>query len=263
MLERIYKRLERIVRRLDWTNVLVYLCLERFRHLFASLLRQDLSKEIYTLTSKDSRHPLLCRFNLSDRAVFGQIFLDREYAMLDHIVEPEYIVDCGAYVGYSSAYLLSRFPAARLVAVEPAADNFTLLQHNLAPYGERVIARRSAIWSHTIEGVVRRGDYRDGLAWSTQVVECAPGDLPDVAAIDIGTLMVEAGFPRIDVLKIDIERAEAIVFAANYEQWIDKVGIFLIELHDDECRAVFTHALRNGQYRFAEAGEITIAQRVA
>jgi hypothetical protein len=109
------------------------------------------SSRPYRLLSKHSRYPLVCRPNTSDNPVFGQIFIEREYACLDDLPGANLIIDCGANVGYSSAYFLSRFPECRVIDVEPDPSNFSILEKNLAPYGERVRAIRTGIWSHVSE----------------------------------------------------------------------------------------------------------------
>jgi hypothetical protein len=45
----------------------------------------------------------LCRAGASDLDSFRQIFIDREYPCVDDVVDAEFIIDCGANVGYSSA----------------------------------------------------------------------------------------------------------------------------------------------------------------
>ena len=97
------------------------------------------------LTSRLARFPLLARAGSTDLRVFGQIFVEREYAPLDDVRDASLIIDCGANVDYSSAYFATRFPAAALVAVEPDPGNFDLLARNLAPYGQQVTLVRSAV----------------------------------------------------------------------------------------------------------------------
>jgi hypothetical protein len=76
------------------------------------------------LFTKFSRHPLLCRLRTSDAMSFRQIFISREYAPFDDTQNVGLIVDCGAYVGYSSAYFLSAFQNSHVVAIEPDPGNF-------------------------------------------------------------------------------------------------------------------------------------------
>ncbi len=108
------------------------------------------SSTLFTLTSKTASWPLSCRARTSDVHSFHQVFIQREYSCLDGIdtKSPGLIVDCGANAGYSSAYLLARFPNCHLIAVEPDAGNFAVLERNIEPYGLRATTIRAAVWSH-------------------------------------------------------------------------------------------------------------------
>jgi FkbM family methyltransferase len=182
---------------------------------------------------------------------------------LDQLNDVKFIIDCGAYVGYSSAYFLKRFPNAHVLAIEPDERNFEILRRNMAPYGNAVTLLRSAVWSHRVGLVVCKGQYDDGRDWATQVRECRDGEEPEVYAVDIGSLLDQSGFQRINVLKVDIEQAETVVFSRNYESWIDRVDTFVIELHDEKCREVFFNALQSGAFHFSRSGELTVAQRIS
>ena len=133
-------------------------------------------EQIYRVRAESSDWPLQVRANTSDRQALCLIHLDREYALLDDLENVRLIVDCGANVGYASAYFLSRFPQSRLIAVEPDDRNFEMLRHNMQPYGDRVTLHRAGIWSHPADLVVCRNSYRDGKDWSTQVRECREGE---------------------------------------------------------------------------------------
>src|SRR5256885_16984483 len=71
---------------------------------------------------KNANHPLFMRLGTSDREVLGQIFIEEEYRPLV-LSSPQAIIDLGANVGYSSAYFLSQYPNATVLAVEPDPDN--------------------------------------------------------------------------------------------------------------------------------------------
>jgi len=133
----------------------------------------------------------------------------------------------------------------------------------MAPYGNQVTTLCSAVWSHRVGLVVVKRQYRDGREWTTQVRECGDYEKPDIYAVDIGTLLADSGFQNIDVLKVDIERAEEVVFSRNYESWIDKVDTFVIELHDEQCQEVFYNALKRGTFKFSRSGELTIVRRIS
>jgi FkbM family methyltransferase len=223
-------------------------------------------RSTFTLTSRHARHPLLCRANTTDLPVFRQIFLQRDYACLDPLRQAGLIVDCGANVGYASAYLLSRFPRAEVIAVEPDPGNFELLERNLSPYGGSVRTLRSAVWSHPARLVMSEDPYRGG-EWSRQVRECRPGEEPAFLGVDIGSLLAGSGHERISILKIDIEGAEGVVFAADVEPWIDRVDQLVIELHDDssfgDCSAIFHRAIAGRGLAVTQHGELTVCTRPA
>ncbi|TLY16663.1 MAG: FkbM family methyltransferase [Nitrospirae bacterium] len=215
----------------------------------------------YTLRSPYARYPLTCRPGTSDLYAFWQIFVECEYACLDDCVNPNLIIDCGANVGFSSAYFLSRFPQTAVIAVEPEPGNFGMLEINLRPYGSRAQLVKSAVWSHPTELVISREPYRDGREWSTQVRECRSGETADLRAVDIGTLLDRSGHRTISILKVDVERAEAEIFSRNYESWIERVDAIVIELHDEECTRIFHRAIATLPFELSRSGELTVCKK--
>ena len=239
-----------------------YLHLRRQRRKLA----RKWDKSTLPFYARHARHPLACRGLTPDLKVFSQIFLFREYSCVDSVKKAGLIIDCGANAGYSSAYFLSRHPSAELIAVEPDPENFALLNDNLRPYGSRVRTVQSAIWSHPTRLMLSETPYRDGLEWARQVRECQPSETGGFLATDIGTLLRESGHDRISILKIDIEGAEGVVFARNYESWIDRVDALVIELHDDtifgDNRSVFHRAIAGHGFAVSEYGELTVCKRM-
>jgi FkbM family methyltransferase len=215
----------------------------------------------HRLRSQHARHPLYYRPGQTDLAVFWQIFIEREYACLDGLPIDGLIVDCGANVGYSSAYFLSRFPHASIFAIEPDSKNFTQLTKNLAAYGDRVECIQAGIWSHPCELVFREEAYRDGGAWAVQVREAGPGEQSQLSATDIPSILQQTGAERISLLKVDIERAELHLFDERSRLWIDRCDAIVIELHDDECREVFFKAIQDQPFQITTSGELTVCIR--
>jgi FkbM family methyltransferase len=215
----------------------------------------------YHLVSRHARHPLWVRPETSDLDVFHQIFRSREYWCLQDEPPASLVIDCGANVGYSAAWMLTQFPTCDLIAVEPDPGNYELLKRNLAPYGKRAKTLRSAIWSHRTGLKISETPYRDGREWSVQCRPCQDRETPDLEAIDLGTLIRESGHKHVSVLKIDIEAAEAVVFAENYESWLELVDTLVIELHDEHCSAVFHRAVAGQGFEFSRSGELTVCKR--
>jgi FkbM family methyltransferase len=214
----------------------------------------------YRLWSKHARFPLWCRPGTSDARVFHQVFVVREYSCLDALCQPRLVIDCGANVGYSSAYFLSRFPTAQVIAVEPDPGNVELLARNLGPFGSRAKIVRSAVWSQPAE-VVLDAAAGDGGEWSRQVRPCRPGETPELVATDIGTLRAESGEPEISILKIDIEGAEAVVFQPGCEAWLARTQAIVIELHGEACARAFFRAVRDQEFHISRHEELTVCLR--
>jgi len=203
--------------------------------------------------------PVCARFGTSDLDVFYQIFVEQEYAVIGDASDVRVVLDMGANVGYSSAWFASTFPDARIIAVEPDPENAAMCRINLAPYGDRVTVLQVGAWSRRA-GLVLRRDFRDGREWSVQVREALPNEQPEVEAVDIATILAEAGVNRIDILKMDTERAEIEIFGNNPQPWLQRTRNLVVELHDEECERVCFSALSRYAYELRHSGELTIAR---
>lgn len=248
--------------RIGFINTLLYIFKTKIiRRMYSAKRSKHERYKIGTLSSNELRAPLVFRYNSSDPNVFSQIFITDEYRPLTDLRDVKSIVDCGAYVGFSSTYFLSRFPEAHVLAVEPDPRNYHLLKQNLSPYRERVTTINAAVWSRRVGLKLRSGHPGEETEWVTTVRECRQGEHADLQAVDMEKLLQLNNHDEIDILKMDIEGAEAVVFSENFEPWIKKVRAFAIELHDEECSNAFYRALASGTFRFSRSGEIAIARR--
>lgn len=217
-----------------------------------SLMRAvGFSGKIIKLSHELLKHDVYGRIKTTDFDTFYQVFIDEQYSITLGL-SPITIVDCGANVGYTSAYFLSQFPAAHVISIEPFPANVDLCRRNLEPYGARASVHAAAIWSapRTLEvnGV-------EGKEWGVKVRVPASGDGSRIEAIDIPSL----GLERIDLLKIDIEGSEIELFRdGNAAGWLPTVKNIVIELHGPECEEVFFAALRDYEYDLSSAGELTL-----
>lgn len=202
------------------------------------------------------QHPILMRRNSSDANVFRQVFLKNEYDIKVPFT-PSVIIDGGANIGLFSIKMKNQFPDCSIVCVEPDPENFESLRQNLFSYSNMHF-ENCGIWSQPAKLKVY-DKYRSGK-WG-MVTEVDPmGNIP---AISIGYLMEKYQFHQIDILKLDIESSEKIVFSEHFETWLPKVKMIIIELHDfmqEGCARSFFEAINKciPSYTYSISGENTI-----
>ena len=145
------------------------------------------------------------------------------------------VVDLGANVGLTTLYLASKAPEARFICVEPAPGNADLLRRNVAPVSQAVVVQ-AAVTKES--GTVAFDDTR--AAWGGGI---SPDGPLRVEAISIDDLLARyAPEGIIDLLKMDIEGAEAEVFSGPMA-WLDRVACIIAELHPPFSLEQFRHPL--------------------
>jgi FkbM family methyltransferase len=161
---------------------------------------------------------------------FKQVLIEGEYDFpLGEV--PAVIFDCGAHVGFTSIWFATRYPEARIIAIEPESSNYELLDQNVTPF-PNVTPVQAALWSHS--GVVAIDDLGSGT-WGFQPTEVNHGatTVGTVESLTVRDVMDRFSLDYIDLLKIDIEGAEKEVFSdPGSMKWIDSVGAIEVELHD-------------------------------
>jgi FkbM family methyltransferase len=184
---------------------------------------------------------IILRGATSDSVCFDKVFLDEEYrSPYDH--QPQVIVDAGANTGMATLYFFSRYPTARIVAIEPQAQNFEMLQRNCAQL-PNVTLLQAALWPKPGRLIISDHYHQ---AWAYSVKEPTDQTVADVRAISVNDIFGKLGVDRIDLLKLDIEGSERELFSADSTTWLDRVGFIVIELHDrirPGCAKAFYSAL--------------------
>jgi FkbM family methyltransferase len=204
-------------------------------------------------------HSVLVRVpDSSDMDVFEHLFVDKEADYLDRIGHPLTVIDLGANVGYFSAYTLSLFRNATVLAVEPDPGNIDLCRRNLKPYGKRALICEGAAWPSRTALVLSRGTFRDGREWATEVRAAEQSEACDVQGWDMPTLIQMCPSGGIDLLKVDIEGSEQPLFSGNTDNWLDSVRNLCIEIHDEDCKLAVYHALESFEYDESSSGEYNL-----
>lgn len=195
----------------------------------------------------------MLRANTSDIPTFEQIFIRGDYDIKIDF-EPQLIIDGGAYIGLSAVYFMNRFPNAIIVAVEPSKSNFEMLKRNTYNY-KNIKLYNAGLWSE-----IRTLSIKDeGLGeWGFLVKEIKNKTDDLVDGITIDEILNKSGFSLIDILKLDIEGSEVELFSKNYDNWLGKVKLLLIELHESirpGCSEVFFGTAKKYDFSFASRGE--------
>jgi FkbM family methyltransferase len=238
-----------------WTALRQYGPKAAFFFLSANLRRKSgtTRQAIHRLPLKGLDHPLCLRDGRSDPFFFGQIFLDQEFAPT-RTLDVSSVVDLGGNAGLASVWFLNTFPRARVVTIEANPDNYSSLDANLHPYGERATVVKGGVWWRRTPLTLIRGQNEGDAC----VREVLPGDDPAglMEGWDVPALMARGGFAQIDLLKIDIEGAEVDLLLKGAERWLSQVRNLSIELHGPECEAALDRALASYTYQRQVLGEL-------
>jgi FkbM family methyltransferase len=166
------------------------------------------------------------------------------FAMLRHFVRPgDVVYDCGANLGLYDRFLTATLGASRVVAFEPSPENRHFLAANLALGG---IADRVTILPMALAD-------EDGVAeFQVDDVQTTSGTLSKVTAGGasegrrnlrlspltdqvlcrrLDTVVAEEKLPPPDVIKVDVEGAEALLLrgaAGTLREWGPRL---VVELH--------------------------------
>ena len=177
-----------------------------------------------------------------------------------------FIIDAGAYIGTAAIAFAERFPAARVICIEPSTENYAMLLKNIESY-PRIISLNSALL-----GKKRHVHLYDKMAgeWGYTIIAPDTGgssvaaDFGMVSGVTIDDILRTYEAQKIDILKLDIEGAEKEVLE-NCEPWIEKCDVIIDELHDrfvEGCSTAYVTA--TSQMRHVDnLGEKHLAVRSA
>jgi FkbM family methyltransferase len=166
----------------------------------------------------------------ADFEVLREVFLDREYE-LDLDWEPELILDVGSNIGAAIAFFRARYPAARIVGLEPDPRAFARLQANVGGFDGVTLLKVAAAATNG-----RRPFYPATSTWLSSLHRPArTREEPiEVETRTIDSLLGELGVDDVDLLKIDVEGAEAEILPGF--AGLANVRAVVGEIHPDVVR---------------------------
>ena len=202
--------------------------------------------------SKVLNRKLWIRPRSSDWGVFMKVLGQLEYACTPKD-RPSFIVDGGANIGLATSYFAWKYPGATIAAVEPEPSNLEILRRNCQSLPSVQIVP-AALWSGHSKLYIQDSNSAE---WAFSVgPEGNPGK--PVETVTIGDLLRNSGFDYIDILKLDIEGAERELFREGWQEWLPRVRMIVIELHDrflPGCSQAFYSAVLNRSFQQEIMGE--------
>lgn len=216
-------------------------------------VQKILRKKTYRIHLPGLTHSVAFRVGTDDLTVLQQLFGNNE---LDVPLEdqPSTILDAGGNVGYAALYFHRRFPQAQIISVEPEASNIAMHRLNCAAYPQIQLVE-GGVWPRSAYlRITNASGRKDGF----RVEENEDGKEGDIRAYSIGEILDTWDIGKIDLLKVDIEGAEKELFSENTDDWLSRVKVVMVELHDrfkPGCKESVFGALEAKAYRTAVVGE--------
>lgn len=156
------------------------------------------------MPKEDWKKDLLFKYQ-NDR-FFKEIFNEKEYQIIKRIGT---IVDVGACAGEFSFWLYDE--ADKIYAIEPDPEEYKELEANIQEFGlDKVIPFNIALSDHNGEQELSEGG-RGGHTLIGEKVATSK----TVKTQTLTTFVTESNIETIDLLKIDIEDGERLVFGSN------------------------------------------------
>lgn len=258
-----------------WQKLITYK-LKRYKRQIKEFIKRNTNSGMrswYLATKKTTLHilttikyritffPLIVRFNTSDAAVIRQVFIEKQYGIDYGTIQPKFIIDGGANVGYTSVFFAKQFPTAKIFAIEPENTNFRTLQKNVSRY-PLIHPLKKGLWNKTTKLAVNDSGLGE---WAFTTTEAQSGGDNVVEAITIDDVLKMSGYAEIDILKLDIEGAEKELFSGNCDSWLSKVNILIIELHDrmkPGSSAAFYSAIEKYHFKQELRDECVILRKI-
>jgi len=234
---------------INWSRTVRSVGLKQSRQLWKAKkrLRSKSEASPIAIQAPNLSFPIYLRPGTTDIAEFFYSVVRETYAVYLPKRGVEFCIDAGANLGDTAAWFASRIRQARVIAVEPDPDNFELLRKNSSPYGNRILPIRAAVWPEETQLSLSFGSAKDAVHVNQDVDGTCPG-------MPIPALMKKFDFPRIDVLKCDIEGAEKSLFSVNSDEWLAITRFIVIETHGQDCldavlKATSRHGFIHREYR--------------
>lgn len=139
---------------------------------------------------------------ISELAVAHEVLVGEEYAVTLP-TDPRTIIDLGSNVGLSVLFFQSRFREAETHGFEADPETFRVLRANT-----RQVPRVKVTNAAVAGARERRVFYRHRASWTSSLAAGGNDQRIELTTITLSDALDLAGWPSVDLLKIDVEGAE-------------------------------------------------------
>lgn len=167
------------------------------------------------------------------RAVVNNIFVGKSYPKIEFLTDVGVIADVGANIGAAAIYFAVLYPEARVLAFEPAPENYALLVENTASFA-RVETFPFALFDADGEAPLYAGGH-DPSTSSIGRSRLNTADSTPVTLKAAGPFLDALGAAGIDILKLDTEGCEVPILRSLGPR-IAGIKAVYVEYHSDEDR---------------------------
>ncbi|HEY2891028.1 MAG TPA: FkbM family methyltransferase [Dongiaceae bacterium] len=217
------------------------------------------------ITWGDRVFPFHCFDNQLSIRIARDIFAGETYRPSPHLRDVRLIVDIGANIGAASVFLHTRYPAARIVAIEPSPAAFALLCRNAAAFPQ-IEPRQTALYDkkaslHLHTGRVDSVTNSFGVSVLTKEKGGETLELEDAAGFFLRERLQNA-----DIVKLDTEGCEWPILT-SLRPWLGQFRAIYLEYHSETDRRRIdrllepTHLLESGVAHDPHRGEFCYIAR--
>ncbi len=206
-----------------------------------------------------------CSSEYSPLWVIDSVIVNKEFSFLLPWVykSPIAILDAGANIGAVTLFFAIFFPEATIIALEPTRTNYKTLLLNTAIY-PNVHVFPVALWN-TSTWLIPKAD--PGQKGHDMYQETSAGH-PAVPTTTIPRLLKRFNLSHFDIVKLDIEGAEAAVFNSDLS-WLPRCSALTVEIHDflmpdpglQYLKQLVENSFRGLPFNLSLHGELSVYRR--
>lgn len=182
------------------------------------------------------RHGFIRIDSDADVSVFNEIFVDKEYRILDKIIlEAKYpIIDIGAHTGMFSIYARMLNDVVPIFAYEPDEMNYANMKLNLKENGiKNVYTKNVAVAGKVAERTLylSKDSHNHSIVNSESSGDFS-GEEKKVFATTLTKIFGQNRLNAVSLVKMDCEGAEFEIIKNLPEDLFNKIAVFYVEYHN-------------------------------